>query len=69
MEFIPENGVSPKLLFTDNETNNERLFKVGNRTPYVRDAFHRYVINGKWLIHFWLAYLNCSLIVSGFYIV
>jgi hypothetical protein len=37
----------PELLFTDNETNNERLFGVPNKTPYVKDAFHRYVINGE----------------------
>ncbi|HXU19210.1 MAG TPA: glucosidase, partial [Verrucomicrobiae bacterium] len=38
---------APELLFTDNETNAERLFQARNRTPYVKDAFHRYVINGE----------------------
>ena len=38
---------APELLFTDNETNAERLFQFTNRTPYVKDAFHRYVINGE----------------------
>ncbi len=38
---------APKLLFTENETNAERLFQAQNRTPYVKDAFHRYVINGE----------------------
>ncbi|MBS0628203.1 MAG: glucosidase, partial [Verrucomicrobia bacterium] len=33
-----------RLLFTDNETNNERLFNVKNRTPYVKDAFHRFIV-------------------------
>jgi Mannosylglycerate hydrolase MGH1-like glycoside hydrolase domain len=37
---------SPELLFTENETNMERLFAWHNRTPYVKDAFHRYVIEG-----------------------
>ncbi|MBI5603106.1 MAG: glucosidase [Deltaproteobacteria bacterium] len=30
-------------LFTDNETNTLRLFGVPNRSPYVKDAFHRLV--------------------------
>jgi len=33
-------------LFTENETNLERLFNVSNGTPYVKDALHRYVIQG-----------------------
>jgi hypothetical protein len=36
----------PELLFTENETNYARLFGVGNRTPYVKDAFHEYVVAG-----------------------
>ena len=38
---------SPELLFTENETNTERLFGTPNRTPYVKDAFHRAVVNGE----------------------
>lgn len=34
----------PELLFTDNSTNAERLFGVNNESPYVKDAFHRYLI-------------------------
>jgi hypothetical protein len=34
----------PELLFTENETNNVRLFNGRNRSPYVKDAFHEYVI-------------------------
>jgi hypothetical protein len=37
---------APTLLFTENETNNERLFCSPNRSPYVKDAFHRYLIEG-----------------------
>jgi hypothetical protein len=37
----------PEILFTENETNVERLFKVTNPTPYVKDAFHEYVVNRK----------------------
>ncbi|MBX3013732.1 MAG: hypothetical protein KF832_19580 [Caldilineaceae bacterium] len=35
------------LLFTENETNDARLFNRANPTPYVKDAFHRYVIEGE----------------------
>ncbi|MBL7107066.1 MAG: glucosidase [Phycisphaerae bacterium] len=38
------NGNPPKILFTENETNYERLFGTPNQTPYVKDAFHRYVV-------------------------
>ena len=36
-----------ELLFTENETNKERLFNVPSKSPYVKDAFHEYVVNGK----------------------
>jgi hypothetical protein len=35
------------LLFTENETNTARIFGVPNRTPYVKDSFHRYLIHGE----------------------
>ena len=38
---------SPTLLFTENETNYERLFQTKNRSPYVKDAFHEYVVHGN----------------------
>jgi hypothetical protein len=38
---------SPRLLFTENETNVARLFGASNPTPYVKDAFHRAVIEGE----------------------
>lgn len=38
---------SPELLFTDNETNAQRLWSQPNASPYVKDAFHRYVISGE----------------------
>jgi len=34
-------------LFTDNETNVERLYGQPNAKPYVKDSFHRFVINGE----------------------
>jgi hypothetical protein len=36
-----------ELLFTDNETNMERLFGQKSKTPYVKDAFHRYLVSGE----------------------
>jgi hypothetical protein len=38
---------SPELLFTENETNRQRLFNEQNPVPYVKDAFHEYVVNGN----------------------
>ena len=35
----------PEVIFTENETNRRRLWDVDNHSPYVKDAFHRYVIN------------------------
>jgi hypothetical protein len=40
-----ENNQMPEILFTENETNSKRLFNVNNPSPYVKDAFHEYVIN------------------------
>ena len=37
----------PEMLFTENETNLAKIFKTENRTPYVKDAFHRYLINSE----------------------
>jgi hypothetical protein len=34
------------VLVTENETNTERLWGAANATPYVKDAFHRYVVEG-----------------------
>ncbi len=37
---------SPKLLFTENETNTYRLFGVENSTPYVKDSINDYIVHG-----------------------
>ncbi len=37
----------PTILFTENETNTKRLYNAANGQPYVKDAFHRYVVNGE----------------------
>ena len=36
-----------ELLFTENESNAARLWGQPNPSPYVKDAFHRYVISGE----------------------
>lgn len=40
-------GGAPELLFTGNDTNEARLFGAPNATPWVKDAFHRRVVNGE----------------------
>jgi hypothetical protein len=35
------------LLFTENETNTQRIFGVPNRTPYVKDSINNYVVHGQ----------------------
>ena len=36
-----------ETLFTENESNNERFWKVPNASLYVKDAFHRFVVGGE----------------------
>jgi hypothetical protein len=36
-----------ELLFTENETNNQKLFNGMNRTPYVKDGIHEFVVHGN----------------------
>jgi len=38
----------PELLFTENESNATRLWGQPNPSPYVKDAFHNYVVVGKY---------------------
>src|SRR5512135_3458100 len=38
---------APDLLFTENESNAQRLWGQPNASPYVKDAFHAYVISGQ----------------------
>jgi hypothetical protein len=35
-----------ELLFTNNESNEKRLWGGQNRSPYVKDAFHEYLVHG-----------------------
>jgi hypothetical protein len=39
-------GVAPQWLFTENESNSELLWGTPSYTPYVKDAFHRFVVAG-----------------------
>jgi mannosylglycerate hydrolase MGH1-like protein len=41
------NGEQPPLLFTENETNSERLWNWPSPSPYVKDAFHEAVVHGR----------------------
>jgi len=38
---------NPNLLFTENDTNNERIFGKPNAMPYVKDAFNNYLLAGR----------------------
>ncbi len=46
-EYILYCAGADEMLFTENETNFPRLFGVAAPTPYVKDAFHEYVVNGN----------------------
>src|SRR5262245_50793592 len=39
--------VEPALLFTENETNYERVFGVPNRAAFVKDGFHEAIVHGR----------------------
>ncbi len=47
LEAEPCEHVPPTLLFTDNETNAERLYGAPSASRYTKDAFHDYVIAGR----------------------
>jgi len=40
-------GGSPELLFTENDTNRERLFGVPNETPFAKDGINDYLVHGR----------------------
>ncbi len=40
-------GALPALLFTENDTNTERLFGVPNSSPYVKDGINEAVVYGR----------------------
>jgi hypothetical protein len=41
-----DDAVEPELIFTENETNFERLYGAPNRAAFCKDAFHSYVVGG-----------------------
>jgi hypothetical protein len=50
----PELGVyrlycdsAPELLFTENDTNSERILGVTNVSPYVKDGINNYIVSGR----------------------
>jgi hypothetical protein len=55
IEAVQENEASryfycegqPPLLFTENETNTQRIFGVANRSPYVKDSINDYIVHGN----------------------
>jgi hypothetical protein len=40
-------GKLPPLLFTENESNSRELWGAESYTPYVKDAFHEYLVHGR----------------------
>ena len=38
---------SPPMLFTENDTNNERLYGTPNASPFVKDGINECVVSGK----------------------
>ena len=46
-EYILQCEGSQNLLFTENETNAARLWGQPNSSPYVKDAFHEFVVAGR----------------------
>ncbi|MDY0219513.1 MAG: hypothetical protein RBR67_00045 [Desulfobacterium sp.] len=44
-DMLKDKG-GPELLFTENETNTQRLFDWPNNSAFVKDGFHRYIVNG-----------------------
>jgi hypothetical protein len=37
----------PSLLFTENETNNQRIFRTTNAGPYVKDGINDFVVSDR----------------------
>ena len=46
-EYILYCTAENESLFTENETNTRQLYRVPSALPYVKDAFHAYVVNGQ----------------------
>lgn len=46
-EASPAGSQKVPLLFTENETNNARLFATPNASPYTKDGINNYVVHGQ----------------------
>ena len=46
-DYILYSSGADEMLFTENETNTQRLYGVPGTSPYVKDAFHAYVVDGR----------------------
>jgi hypothetical protein len=44
---LSPSGGNPEILFTENETNVERLFGTPNPQPWVKDAFHAAIVDRR----------------------
>ena len=47
VDYALECDRNPEMLFTENESNLSRLWCQPNPSPYVKDAFHEYVVRGN----------------------
>ncbi|KAG6014099.1 hypothetical protein E4U54_005827 [Claviceps lovelessii] len=54
VHYSPSPGVAssgddviPQRMFTENDTNFEVLYGQKNKQPYVKDAFHRFIVDGQ----------------------
>jgi Glycosyl hydrolase family 63 C-terminal domain len=45
--FLYTDGAAA-LLFTENETNNQRLFGAANRSRYVKDGINDHIVHARW---------------------
>jgi hypothetical protein len=45
--YVEDNQHGPVLLFTENDTNTERLYGLPNSSPYVKDSINDAVVRGQ----------------------
>jgi Mannosylglycerate hydrolase MGH1-like glycoside hydrolase domain len=45
--YVQADGQEPSLLFTENDTNTERLYNSPNNQPFVKDGIHEAVVHGR----------------------
>ncbi|MEA3098102.1 MGH1-like glycoside hydrolase domain-containing protein [Caballeronia mineralivorans] len=46
-DYLLQCDGNPHLLFTENETNNERIFGTPNTSSYVKDGIDNYIVAGR----------------------